>query len=222
MCHLSLIGLRYRLSVWSTLIFREPICQPTARSCCLNNKSFDKYCLGKYYSPHSHTDLGQTIVCPSVTSVDFYRPAGYCAEDSVGYLMKRVGMSIVQQADKRLAAHGLTSAQWGPLMRLRTAGGGSTVAELARWLQIDAGAMTRLLDRLEKKGLCKRVRSTADRRVVRVVLTPEGEAAIAEVPAVLAEVMNLHLAGFTEAEWKTLRGYLQRMVATGEAMRDAG
>jgi len=30
------------------------------------------------------------------------------------------------------------------------------VAELARELQMDAGAMTRLLDRLEKKSLCKR------------------------------------------------------------------
>lgn len=152
---------------------------------------------------------------------DFYRPAGYCAEDSVGYLMKRVGMSIIHQADKRLAKHGLTSAQWGPLMRLRTSGG-STVAELARWLQVDAGAMTRLLDRLEKKGLCRRIRSTEDRRVVRVALTPEGEAAIAEVPAVLAEVMNAHLAGFSKAEWQTLKSYLQRMVQTGDAMREAG
>ena len=32
--------------------------------------------------------------------------------------------------------------------------------------------MTRLLDRLEKKGLCKRVRSTEDRRVVMIELTP--------------------------------------------------
>ena len=104
---------------------------------------------------------------------DFYRADAYCAEESVGYLMKRIMMSVVYQADKRLDVHELTSAQWGPLMRLRTTGG-STVAELARWLQVDAGAMTRLLDRLEKKGLCKRVRSTEDRRVVQVELTPEG------------------------------------------------
>jgi DNA-binding MarR family transcriptional regulator len=151
---------------------------------------------------------------------DFYRPAGYCAEESVGYLMKRIMWSIVNQADKRLVEHGLTSAQWGPLMRLKTSGG-STVAELARWLNADAGAMTRLLDRLEKKGLCKRVRSTEDRRVVRVELTPEGEAAITEVPAVLAEVMNAHLAGFSKTEWQALKTYLQRMVETGDALREA-
>lgn len=152
---------------------------------------------------------------------DFYRAAGYCAEESVGYLMKRIMLSIVSQADKRLDAHGLTSAQWGPLMRLQ-ATGGATVAELARWLNQDPGAMTRLLDRLEKKGLCKRVRSTEDRRVVQVELTPDGEAAIAEVPAVLSEVLNAHLAGFSKTEWQALRNYLERMVEAGDAMREAG
>ena len=152
---------------------------------------------------------------------NFYQSAGYCAEESVGYLMKRIMMSVVYQADKRLIVHGLTSAQWGPLMHMRTSGG-SAVAELARLLQVDAGAMTRLLDRLEKKGLCKRVRSTEDRRVVRVELTPEGEASIQEVPAVLAEVMNAHLAGFSKTEWNALKTYLQRIVKTGDAMREAG
>jgi DNA-binding MarR family transcriptional regulator len=52
----------------------------------------------------------------------------------------------------------------------------STVAELARELNTDPGAMTRLLDRLECKGLCRRSRSTDDRRVVNIELTPEGEA----------------------------------------------
>ncbi|MES2099693.1 MAG: MarR family transcriptional regulator [Pseudomonadota bacterium] len=152
---------------------------------------------------------------------DFYQAASYCAEESVGYMMKRIMMSVVVQVDKRLDVHGLTSAQWGPLMRLRTTGG-STVAELARWLNVDAGAMTRLLDRLEKKGLCKRVRSTEDRRVVQVELTADGAAAIAEVPAVLAEVLNGHLAGFSKTEWQALRTYLQRMLENGETMREAG
>ena len=151
---------------------------------------------------------------------EFYCADAYCAEESVGYLMKRIMMSVVYQADKRLDVHGLTSAQWGPLMRLKNAGA-CTVAELARWLQVDAGAMTRLLDRLEKKGLCKRVRSTEDRRVVKVELTPEGEVALQEVPAVLAEVMNAHLAGFSKTEWQALKTYLQRMLATGDALRDA-
>ena len=154
------------------------------------------------------------------TPVDFYSPKGYTREESVGYLMRRITTSIVQQADKRLGGHGLTSVQCWPLFKIQQ-GQSTTVADLARELQVDAGAMTRLLDRLEKKGLCKRVRSTEDRRVVHIELTPEGEASIAEVPTVLAEVLNAHLAGFSKTEWQALRGYLERMVHNGEALRDA-
>ena len=56
--------------------------------------------------------------------------------------------------------------------------------------------------------------------MVLVSLTPEGETAVANVPAVLAEVMNLHLKGFMEAEWLTLKGLLNRMAETGDTLRD--
>ena len=149
---------------------------------------------------------------------NFYRANGYCADDSVGYLMRRVLMAITQAADKRLEPDGLTHVQWGPLFMLRSSRA-STVAELARELQTDAGAMTRLLDRLEAKGLCRRERSTEDRRVVRIALTPEGEKAAAQVPVVLAQVMNETLAGFSRDEWGTLKSMLQRMLANAESQR---
>ena len=150
----------------------------------------------------------------------FYVAGDYCAEESVAYLMKRVLASFIQQAEIRLEPHDLTHAQWQPLFKLRKAKT-MAVAELARELQMDAGAMTRLLDRLEKKSLCKRVRSTEDRRVVMVELTPEGEAAAALVPGVLSEVLNAHLAGFSKTEWQALMTYLRRMLDNGESMRKA-
>ena len=156
----------------------------------------------------------------SKAPASFYSADGYCANDSVGYLMRRVLLALTQDTDKRLEPHGLTHAQWGPLFLMRKTGS-ATVAELARELQTDPGAMTRLLDRLEAKGLCKRVRSTDDRRVVNLALTPSGEEAADKVPVALAEVMNAHLAGFSKAEWQTLKGFLQRMLDNAGACRDA-
>lgn len=148
----------------------------------------------------------------------FYRPNEYTADESVGYLVRRLLTSLKTEADKRLEPHGLTNAQWEPLYKLKKCQA-STVAELARAMQTDPGATTRMLDRLEAKGLCRRIRSTEDRRVVNLELTPEGEALADKVPGALSEVMNAHLAGFSKAEWQTLLGYLQRMLANGEAMR---
>ena len=154
----------------------------------------------------------------TASPVKFYQANGYCADDSVGYLMRRVLMAITQAADKRLEPEGLTHVQWGPLFMLRSSRA-STVAELARELQTDAGAMTRLLDRLEAKGLCRRERSTEDRRVVRIALTAEGEKAAAQVPIVLAQVMNETLAGFSREEWRTLQTMLLRMLDNADKQR---
>lgn len=149
---------------------------------------------------------------------NFYRASGLCADDSVGYLVKRVMVSITTAADSRLEGDGLTHIQWGPLFMLRN-GRASTVAELARELNTDPGAMTRLLDRLEAKGLCRRKRSTDDRRVVRIELTAEGLAASAKVPPVLSEVMNEMLSGFNREEWDSLKSMLRRMIDNAEAHR---
>ena len=150
----------------------------------------------------------------------FYSAGSLRADDSIGLLTKRAMQSIVLQVDRRLAPHDLTHAQWVPLYKLAK-GHCSTMAGLARDVALDPAAMTRALDRLEAKGLLKRVRSTEDRRVVNLELTEEGERVAELVPAVLAEVFNAHLAGFTKAEWTTLVSLLQRLVANGDALREA-
>ena len=151
--------------------------------------------------------------------VDFYTPESLRPDNSLGRLMKRVMQSLQQQVDRRLAEHDLTHAQWLPLYRIAR-GECDTMAALARDQALDPGAMTRAIDRLEAKGLLRRVRSLQDRRVVKLELTEAGREASQHVTPVLAEVLNAHLAGFSEAEWRQLLGLLERMVINGDALRD--
>lgn len=148
----------------------------------------------------------------------FYSATQLQPEDSVGYLMRKVMSSIRTQADAQLSIHDLTYAQWLPLFKISRFEQ-TTVASLARDLETDPAAMTRALDRLEAKGLVLRERSTTDRRVVQLALTPEGQAVADKVPAVLADVLNGHLSDFTHDEWQLLLRLLRRMLANGEALR---
>jgi DNA-binding MarR family transcriptional regulator len=148
-----------------------------------------------------------------------YDRATYTRENSMGYLMRRIGRLMVGEVDRRLECSGLTHAQWAPLFLIHR-GEANTLAALARELQVDAGALTRTLDRLEAKGLCRRERSAEDRRVVHLMLTPEGRKAAEPVPGVLCDVSNLLLSGFTPGEWATLMGFLRRIAANAEALRD--
>ena len=158
---------------------------------------------------------------PDLGSVtDFYKPHAYEAHDSVGYLMRRIVTTLAQEVERELESSDLTNAQWLPLFKLFN-GSATTVAELARECEMDAGSMTRLLDRIEAKGLCKRVRSSQDRRVVNLELTKAGQLAAANIPGVLCQVQNAHLAGFTKAEWALLKGFLQRILDNAQALQDA-
>ena len=158
-------------------------------------------------------ELPELPDCPAFYVAGQHRP-----DRSVGYLMRKVLGSVLAQVDAPLSAYGLTYVQWLPLFKL-VMKEVNTVAGLARELDIDPGAMTRSLDRLEAKGLVRRERSTADRRVVHLVLTDEGRKVARKVPTVLAAVLNGHLRGFSEAEWQQLLEFLGRMLANGEAMR---
>ena len=151
---------------------------------------------------------------------DFYQVDGYKPDDSVGYLMRRIISLVGQGIEREMEPSGLTNAQWVPLLKLQM-GLASTVAELARECDLDAGSMTRLLDRLEAKQLCRRVRSSDDRRVVNIELTEAGRAAAQEIPQALCRVQNAHLAGFSVEEWQVLKSFLRRILDTAQKINAA-
>lgn len=157
------------------------------------------------------------IVMDRKHSLAFYRAEDYSPDASLGHLMKRIVVSMLRQADVLLKPCRLTNVQRGFLMCLKMEGC-STVSDIARSLQVDAGATTRLADRLERSGHCRRQRSRTDRREVTLALTPEGEHEISGVPTALCQVLNAHLAGFSDAELSTLKDYLGRMRENGRAL----
>jgi len=155
---------------------------------------------------------------PTPIGADHYRPATYRPEEGIGYLMRRILNIVADAVDHELEPSGLTSAQWVPLLKLYW-GHASTVAELARECQLDVGAMTRTLDRLETKGLLRRVRSSQDRRVVNLELTGEGRATAKNIPDVLCRVQNAHLRGFSQEEWQVLLSMLRRIYETARELQ---
>jgi DNA-binding MarR family transcriptional regulator len=136
------------------------------------------------------------------------------AQKAIGFQLSRVMAVLRREVDTRMQAHGLTHAQWRPLWLLKM-GLAQTANELARELDVDTSAVTRLVDRLEAKQLVARTRSGEDRRVVHLALTRSGEQAVSHIPGVLAEVNAALLAGFTADETSQLRDMLTRMQHNG-------
>jgi DNA-binding MarR family transcriptional regulator len=141
-----------------------------------------------------------------------YTLGSYCMEESVGYLIKRVRAALTAAVDREMASWDISHDQWGVLLLL-SSNKGDTAAELSREAGVDTGSMTRMLDRIEAKGLVVRTRSADDRRVVRLALSPAGRTVCDHMPAVMVSVLNRHLAGFSEAELETLKTFLRRMLS---------
>jgi len=58
------------------------------------------------------------------------------------------------------------------------------------------------IDRMEKKGLVKKVRNLADRRAVRITITPKGERLLKESSEPTVKLINEIFSVFSDAELK--------------------
>jgi DNA-binding MarR family transcriptional regulator len=141
-----------------------------------------------------------------------YRAETYRVEDSVGFMITRLRASIFAAVDREVLPWDVSSAQAAILIYIAH-GRGNRAADIARDYSYDTGSMTRMIDRLVKKGLVRRVRDADDRRAVRLELTAKGGRLTERLPAVAARALNGLLRGFTRAELDHLKGYLARMLA---------
>lgn len=134
---------------------------------------------------------------------------------NLGYLIARVKSQMTNLASQRTQTDlGITGTQAVMLYMIAT-GKCSTAAELARHNGIDASAITRLLDRVERHGLVRRVRSSEDRRIVRLELTEAGLALAARIPEIFGGVLDRLYEGFSPEELDLLRAMLNRVIANG-------
>ena len=138
--------------------------------------------------------------------------ANYELSESVGYLLGRVRSTLWNNVTQlTMADLGITSTQ-ASIMFMLASGRSLAAADLAREYGIDASAVTRLIDRLEKRGLITRLRSEEDRRVVRLALTEEGNALAGQIPAIFTKVLDKLLFGFTPEEVGFLKSMLRRIL----------
>ncbi|TFW05892.1 MarR family transcriptional regulator [Oxalobacteraceae bacterium OM1] len=88
-----------------------------------------------------------------------------------------------------------------------------TPSELCRLLACDSGAMTRLLDRIEAKGIVRRVRNLEDRRTIRIELTDKGRALHPHIMHAVTRVHERLVQDFTDTDLEQLHDGLRRLAA---------
>jgi DNA-binding MarR family transcriptional regulator len=148
---------------------------------------------------------------------DIYDSATYEPRRGIGHLLSRVRAELLaaidraMATDEQLSSMEMSSAQF-VIMATLSMGVAKSASDLCKGISYDAGAMTRMLDRLEEKGLLRRSRDPSDRRLVNLEITEKGNAALPRMREVSMGVLNRFLQGFTKAEARQLESFLTRML----------
>ena len=141
--------------------------------------------------------------------MDHYTTKNFMLTESIGFRLVKARNLVVAEMDEALKDLDITGQQMGILLSLKQ-GVASTPFELSKLLGIDTGLMTRMLDKLEVKGLLERSRDPQDRRVVNLTLTAQGHKVSARIPEIAPHVLNARLRKFTKAEFAELDRLLRK------------
>lgn len=112
------------------------------------------------------------------------------------------------------AACGLSLAEHEVLLRLAHAPDGQLrMYDLSDLLLLSKSGITRMVDRLEKRGLVARELSDRDRRVIHARLTDEGTAVLQRAKPVLATAVDAFFsAHLSDADVAAMRGLLKKVL----------
>lgn len=134
----------------------------------------------------------------------------------LGFLVNQARNAMLNAIDDELAPLGVTATQYIVLMGVAD-NHAQTPTELCKLLGCDSGAMTRLLDRIERKGMVRRTRNHEDRRTVRIVLTSKGDEICPLLRQAAGRVHDKIVAEFSGDDMALFHHFLQRVAASAGA-----
>ena len=132
-------------------------------------------------------------------------------------LIRQVRDGLLGRLDHELAALGieLNHSQY-LVLKLLAKYGPQMPGDLARWLDHNAGAMTRLVDRLADKGYVRRQPHAEDRRALYIELTEAGQALWGTIRQCSERMQEAALHELSESDRSALLGLLRRVRDTLE------
>jgi DNA-binding MarR family transcriptional regulator len=124
--------------------------------------------------------------------------------------------AFLRESKRLFRPHGLSAAQFNLLNVVARSDGGLSQRELSEHLVVDRSNVTGLIDRMEKAGWVRRTDDPADRRIYRIVATPEGRALWTTVMPRYLEVVRQVTAAVSERKMRdtfAVLGELERAAA---------
>ena len=131
--------------------------------------------------------------------------------NTVGTLMGKIHRAMKRFMEGQMKNFDITPPQFEVLLTLWEKDG-RALNELGKMLSRDGPTITGIIDRLEKKALVQRRRDSADRRCIRVELTPKARGLRDEMTNRLQDSFGDIAGNFTSIEMSQLESILKKML----------
>ena len=132
--------------------------------------------------------------------------------ENLGYLLNRCAAQMAMRFQRELDPFDISLAQWGALLAIHETGKASP-SHIAARVGIDRGAATRLIARMEAKGIVERQTHDADGRSVVLSITPEARANMPRLLALSKQVNRDVLGLLPEADRRVVVASLRHLLA---------
>ena len=129
-------------------------------------------------------------------------------EECVNYLLTTAQHSVFLKMTEKLSVFDLTPAQYAVLYCLWE-NDKKSPKEIAERLKLENSTISGILERMEKKGLIKRMISKEDRRFIQIMLTEKGAALEEDVLAAVDKVNEEVMSVFSKEECENLKTQLR-------------
>lgn len=136
--------------------------------------------------------------------------------DEVLVALRRVIRATDIYSKQLAKTTGLTAPQMLLLQTISKADD-MTIGELAKAMNLSQATVTTIMDRLEKRQLVSRQRSTIDKRKVYAHLTPDAAQILQQAPVPLQENFSMHFTALEEWEQTMIISSLQRVAKMMDA-----
>ena len=130
-------------------------------------------------------------------------------EEEVVLAMVRTADQLSAGTGEILKASGLSNSQYNILRILRGTEEGLACGEISERMVRRDPDLTRLLDRLEARGLVARERSSSDRRVVMTTITHDGLRLLEKLDEPMRKAVKSSLAHLPQSRLQMLRDLLE-------------
>jgi len=148
------------------------------------------------------------------SSIAAENDADFHLHNSFTFWVTRLASAMREQFNHALAESDVTWPQW-MILNVLHHGLAITPAQIADNIGVDRSAVTRLVDRLEKKGLVARSFDGIDRRSIQISMTSNGIQLVGSVNAAARAHQDAFLADLPSTECRGLKGNIQKLLRAG-------